>query len=223
MLSPRQIRAGRALLGWEAKALAERTNLSRETICNIETGKTQPHAESLDHIAKALIAGGVEFTASQGVRLRTTGVEIYQGADRFEDFCDFTYEQVKANGGDVCLSVTDERLFSKYRRDTPAHYRRMQDLYDRGIMKSFRILANQSNFGTIYTYTTYRWQPEAALTPTAFYVFAQCLALLSFAEDNPPFVVVIQSPALASAYRLAFDAAWNVAKPPPKKPKAGKP
>jgi transcriptional regulator with XRE-family HTH domain len=216
MLTPRQIRAARGLLGWEATELGRRTSLSRETIANIESGRTDARAGSLERIAKAFDEGGIEFTANQGVRLKPSGLEVYEGPERFEDFYEFLYEQVRTHGGDVCLSVTDERLLAKYRKDSTVHYQRMQELFDRGVITSFRILANRSNFASKYPYNIYKWQPDASLSPTAFYTFGECLALISFVHDTPPYVVVLQSAPLASSYRQAFDAAWTAAKDPPK-------
>ena len=76
------------------------------------------------------------------------------------DFYDFLYDHLKDNGGNVCLSIVDERLLSKYRKDPAKHYERMQDLSDRGVIKSFRILANKSNFANTYPYNQYKWQTE---------------------------------------------------------------
>jgi transcriptional regulator with XRE-family HTH domain len=216
MPSFRQIRAARALLGWEITELANRTGLNRRTLYNIESDRTKPQDGSIERIEKCLRDAGVDFTDHDGVRLRGDDIETFIGSERFEAFTDFTYEHIKQHGGHVCLSVSDERLFSKYRRNTPEHYQRMQDLHERGILKSFRILANQSNFASTYTYNTYKWQPQTSFAPTAFYVFGNCLALVSFAHTTPPYVAVLRSAPLADAYRLAFDAAWRAAKPPPK-------
>lgn len=215
MITGRQIRAGRALLDWDAEDLAAKTGLSRDTIFNIEKGIVQARGGSIEKITIAFNNSGVEFTENQGVRLRPNGLEVYEGPERFEAFYDFLYEQLKVHGGDICLSVSDERLLAKYRKDHLVHYRRMQDLHDRGAIKSFRILANQSNFATQYSYNTYKWQREASLAPTAFYTFTDCLALISFVHPTPPYIVVIQSAPLANSYRLAFDAAWTAASDPP--------
>ena len=211
MLTPRQIRAARGLLGWDAAELGKRAGIHRQTIANIETGRTQPQAGSIEPMAKALTDAGVEFTANEGVRIKPSDIEIFEGPDRFAAFNDFFYEQVKQQGGDICLSVTDERFFAKYMPNTIEHYERMQKLYEADVFKSFRILANESNFATKYTYNTYKKQRESGLSPTAFYTFANCLSLISFVHTTPPYVVVIQSPPLASAYTLAFNAAWDIA------------
>ena len=216
MLTPRQIRAARGLLGWDAAELGDHAGVHRQTIANIESGHTHPQADSIGRIKQALNDAGVEFLANQGVRLKSSDVEIYEGPERFEDFIDFVYEQIATHGGHICLSVTDESLFSKYRKDTKDHYERMQKLYDQGGFKSFRILANKSNFATDYTYNTYKQLPGEALAPTAFYTFANYLALISFAHTTPPYVLVVKSTPLASSYRQAFDIAWVTATEPPK-------
>jgi transcriptional regulator with XRE-family HTH domain len=215
MITPRQIRAARGLLGWEATELGARTNLSRETIANIESGRTQAREGSLERILRAFDQGGVEFTANQGVRLKSKGLEVYEGPDRFDEFYTFLYEHLRAHGGDVCLSVTDERLLAKYRKNSSIHYERMQDLSNQGVIKSFRILANKSEFRSKYPYNLYKWQPGSSLSPTAFYTFGDCLALISFVHDPAPYVVVLQSQPLADSYRQAFDVAWAAAKEPP--------
>jgi transcriptional regulator with XRE-family HTH domain len=215
MLTIRQIRAARALLGWEATEVSERSGVHRHTIANIEAGRTQPHAGSVEAIARAFIDAGVEFTPNEGVRIKPSHIELFEGLDRFAAFSDFFYEQVKNHGGEICLSVTDERFFEKYMPNTIEHYERMQKLFDARVFKSFRILANESNFATKYNYNTYKKQHEASPSPTAFYTFADCLALISFVHATPPFVVVIQSAPLAHSYTLAFDAAWKIADEPP--------
>jgi len=211
-----QIRAARALLGWSQSDLAETAAISRTKVIAIEKGSAVPTPEIMSRLRIALSQAGVEFAANHGVRLRPSGLDVYEGPNRFEDFYNFLYDQLKRFGGDVCLSVTDERLLAKYRKNATVHYNRMQELYERGIFKSFRILANKSNFASDWSYNTYKWQPRSSIAPTAFYTFADCLALISFVHETPPYVVVIQSAPIADAYRQAFDTAWIVAKSPPK-------
>jgi transcriptional regulator with XRE-family HTH domain len=219
-LTARQISAAMALAGMNQDELASAAGIARPTLNKILRDGVVAKEATLSSIRHTLEARNIEFTANQGVRLRPGGLEVYEGPERFEAFYDFLYEQLKAHGGDVCLSVTDERLLAKYRKDHTVHYERMQDLHDRGVIKSFRILANQSNFSSKYPYNLYKWQPKASLAPTAFYTFGDCLALISFVHDTPPYVVVLQSAPLANSYRQAFDAAWAAAEEPPR-PKEG--
>ncbi|MBI1274243.1 MAG: helix-turn-helix domain-containing protein [Alphaproteobacteria bacterium] len=213
MINGRQIRAARALLDWDAEDLAAKTGLSRDTIFNIEKGAVQARGATIEKIVSAFSLCGIEFTDYQGVRLKPTGVTIFDGPEKFDEFYSFLFEHLNKYGGEVCLSVVDENLLSKYRKDPSLHYRRMKELCDSGTVESFRILANKSKFTP--TFSTYKWQPGPALSPTAFYAFGDCLALISFVHNPPPYVVVLQSAPLAEAYRQAFNIAWDVAMAPP--------
>lgn len=79
MLDPIQIRAGRSLLGWSARELAERTGLHITTIQRLERNREQlrGHATTLDRIRRALESAGVELLdandsgAGPGVRIKS--------------------------------------------------------------------------------------------------------------------------------------------------------
>lgn len=64
-----QIRGARGLLNWSVRELAERSGVHRNTITNIETGKSGGEVSSLTAIRSALEEAGVEFLEG-GVKLR---------------------------------------------------------------------------------------------------------------------------------------------------------
>lgn len=61
VITPAQIRAARALLGWQQKELAERCGLSEVAIKNIERGRSDPRSSSLAAIIKAFDEAGLVF------------------------------------------------------------------------------------------------------------------------------------------------------------------
>jgi transcriptional regulator with XRE-family HTH domain len=69
-----QIRAARGLVSWTVRDLSERSGVHRNTITNIETGKSGGEAETLKAVQRALEKAGVIFIAENGdgpgVRLR---------------------------------------------------------------------------------------------------------------------------------------------------------
>jgi transcriptional regulator with XRE-family HTH domain len=215
-----QIRGALGLLRWENEDLAKACNITPQTISNIKRGVTRAQPRILAAIRRVFEYSGIEFLDNSGVRFKTNDINVYDGPDHFDEFYDFLYDHLNRHGGEVCLSVDDERLLAMYRKNPAVHYDRMQNLSDKGIIKSFRILANKSHFATKYPYNSYKWQPGSSVAPTAFYAFGDCLALISFTHNPPPYVVVLQSAPLAEAYRQAFEIAWAVAKvPPPSKAK----
>jgi transcriptional regulator with XRE-family HTH domain len=210
MPTGKQIRAARMLVDWDADELAKRIGMSRVSIQNIERGDARPKTETMEKIVRAFFDVGIEFTENEGLRRRPHGVEIFEGPDRFDEFYDFLYDHMLDRGGEVCLSVVDERLLAKYRTNPEVQRQRMRELVKSGQV-TYRVLVTEGDFTG--DYVEYRQQPAQAAAPTAFYAFGECLALISFPQNVSPHVVVIRSEPLTQAYRQAFHAAWEKAKP----------
>jgi transcriptional regulator with XRE-family HTH domain len=72
-----QLRAARALLGWNLERLSAACGLPVRTLGRFEREETTPRASTLSAIRAALEAAGVEFIAENGggagVRLRVRG------------------------------------------------------------------------------------------------------------------------------------------------------
>ena len=78
MLTPAQLRAARALVGWTREDLAEQSGVFANTIRNFEQGVSDPKQGTILKWRRALEAVGVEFqdedqTKGAGVRLRHPG------------------------------------------------------------------------------------------------------------------------------------------------------
>jgi transcriptional regulator with XRE-family HTH domain len=212
MITGRQIRAARALLGIDAIDLAQEAGLNRDTVTGLEQGTRQPHRASLEKITHILAQRGIEFTEHEGVRFKSDDIEVFKGREQFHDFTEFVYDHLNRFGGAVCISAVDEKLFRQYRKDIDLYRKRMSALVARGDV-TVRILATESNFTS--SWAKYKWQPKQSGLPTSFYAFGDCLALVSFAHETPPYVVLLKSGPFAEAYRHAFEIAWNAAKAPP--------
>jgi transcriptional regulator with XRE-family HTH domain len=213
-LSPSQLRAARALLDWSRADLAKHTGVSEPTIHRLENGIGKAEAKTQAKIRHTIENKGVEFTDNEGVRFKPSDVTIYDGVEAFEKFHEFLYYHLKEIGGDVCLSIYDEPALAKYRKDPEIHRGRMRELYGNGKSK-FRILTTKSTWNT-RGYITFKWLPDQRATPTGFYAFGDCLALVSFVNPLSPYIVVLQSGPITEAYRQGFNIAWEQAKEPPK-------
>jgi transcriptional regulator with XRE-family HTH domain len=67
MITAKQIRAARALIGWRQSDLAEKSGLAEITVRKIEKGDCDPRASSLARIEVAFNDVGIVFE-SDGVR-----------------------------------------------------------------------------------------------------------------------------------------------------------
>jgi predicted transcriptional regulator len=68
MISPRQIRAARALLDWSQLELADRAIISLNALKRLESGRGDPRLSTVLAIKSALEAAGIEFVSGSGNR-----------------------------------------------------------------------------------------------------------------------------------------------------------
>ena len=61
MITPRQIRAARALLDWSQQELADSAIVSLNALARLERGTVDPRTSTVSAVEKALIEAGVEF------------------------------------------------------------------------------------------------------------------------------------------------------------------
>jgi predicted transcriptional regulator len=61
MITPAQIRAARALLGWKQVDLAKAAGLSALAVKGAEGGRTDPRTSTLNAIERAIEEAGVKF------------------------------------------------------------------------------------------------------------------------------------------------------------------
>ncbi|WP_342629775.1 helix-turn-helix domain-containing protein [Nguyenibacter vanlangensis] len=66
MITARQIRAGRALLGWSQQQLADRAILSRNAVAKLERGEVDPRASTVEAVRRILEQHGVIFVPASG-------------------------------------------------------------------------------------------------------------------------------------------------------------
>jgi predicted transcriptional regulator len=75
MITARQIRAARALLGWSQQQLADKAIVSLNALARLEKGIVDSRVSTVLSVQKALTKAGVEFLAAdqegEGVRLKS--------------------------------------------------------------------------------------------------------------------------------------------------------
>ncbi|MBI1208540.1 MAG: helix-turn-helix domain-containing protein [Azospirillum sp.] len=70
-ITPAQLRAGRAFLGWSQTKLAKAAAVSLSTVRDFEKGRTSPIRTTLLAMRTALEAAGIEFQGTDSIRLRS--------------------------------------------------------------------------------------------------------------------------------------------------------
>lgn len=216
-LGARQISAAMALAGMTQDELASLAGIARPSLNRILNEEVLAKDDTLNKIRHALESRNIEFIPAEGVRRHFGTVDRLEGGGALHRFYDDVYETVK-DGGELCVSGVDERLFVKFYADDAAgqfHRERMNAIKDR---LKFRVLLKEGD--TYYrntSYIEYRWIQKQFFFEHPIYVYNNKLAFIKFDKSNLE-ILRIAMPSMATAFRLQFDFMWEHSiVPPPRK------
>lgn len=212
MITQRQIRAARALLGWDAADLAEKAGLTRATLSNIENGLVQARAATIEKIKKVFIESGLEFLDHDGVRRRPENVEVLEGREGLISLMEEVYEACKQrNAGEIVISGVSEKEFQMALGEYDKEYIEKMSLLPEVNMR--HLIAENDTNTVSSDYGQYRCVSNQSFKSVPFYVFSDKLAIILFSANPTPKIFVIQSREIAEAYRGQFENMWQSAKP----------
>lgn len=212
MLTPKQIKAARALLDWSQKVLGEKCDgVSEPTIKLIENEKIHSTPGTLGIIRKTFEDHGIEFLPQHGVRFRGNVIHEYQGQDGFRDFFDDIYSVARDAGGQICLfNGVPEKIINWLGKDWyELHSKRMLEIKDK---LDFKIIIKEGNDAFIAgSFARYKWFPESDFHEDTIYVYGNKTAFIKFQSDSVE-VKVLEDDGFAESFKTLFNIAWkNVA------------
>jgi transcriptional regulator with XRE-family HTH domain len=206
--SIQQIKAARALLDWNQGDLAKAAGLSLPSIAKVESGMTQPRSDTLQAIQSAFEQNGIEFLDSPGVQMRQESfkVDVMHGREGvLRLFGDI--EITMANGGELLISSVAERYWiTEYGDKFWSTLRRRRGL---GVIP--RLLIKEGDCDVIIGPEVYRSIPASIFSSsTPHYIYRNKMALV---QIHPTVrVVLIESSAVAEAFRNLFEHNWKIGK-----------
>ena len=203
-----QIRAARALLGWNQHDLADKAGLSQTGIARIENGTNQPNSKTLAKIETAFDQAEIEFLGDAGLRKRSGEIKVFQGADGFKEFMNDIYHVAKEQGGEFCLHNAKPDNWYKWLGEDwfKMHSERMANLGDQ---IRFKITAEEGNTNLISSkFAEYRWFPKELFDDQCIYAYGDRLAFVNFRE-NDILIRMLQDKSFAEGFRILFNIAWD--------------
>lgn len=215
MITTAQIRGARGILNWSQGDLSERTDISATSIGSIENGLTQARTSTLELIQNAFEDAGIEFLPNDGIRKKSTSINIFRGEKGFADFYDDIYQTAVTIGGNCTFFVNnvDETVFLKWGKGIFAsHSERMNKLG--GVKYKILVQEGDTNF-VASSYADYRWLPKEFFSTVPFYVYGDKLAMILFEVE--PTVLVFEYPLISEAYKKQFEAMWEISHQPKNK------
>lgn len=208
MISSRQIRAARGLLGWTQTHLAQAADMHLNAINKIENEAGVPRTLSLTRIKKTLEMAGVRFRAPCGVELREDVFELarFDGKDFMRRAIDDVIAIVRRPEDEILTCTPDEKLFNQSDRAQNDRYYRHMKRYgfrERIITgRDYHLFANESK-------ASYRWLPGKVLGTVTYVVYGDRVAFINWGMAE---VLAIRSTSLAATFRGQFEFLWQQAK-----------
>jgi DNA-binding XRE family transcriptional regulator len=205
MLSKEQIKAGRAMLDWSQKKLAEKcAHVSEPTIKLIESGKVNSTEATLTAIKNTLEDAGLEFLPQDGVRFRDDLVTVIEKIDEHDNiYCrllEHVYQTMKGSYGEVLHSFVDNALSPQEVID------REQILRKNGL--TFRHLIRHGDNYLLYPLDEYRFLPKGHYLNNSSLVYGDWYAVMINRDDK---AIIIHDPEMK---RKEFNIIWEVGETP---------
>lgn len=218
MISPAQIRAARALLGWSQTQLIRAVRLTPAALSRLESGQAKGRANTLQRLENTLTQAGIEFTDGEGVKLRqkTVGLVQYDGRDAISCMQDDIYvTMMRAGARTMYLNGVDERRFMKA---SPASLSQIQKKIEKaGIRQKILIQDGDRYFVMPTEVASYKWISSELFGHVPTIIFDRKVAVIFWGP--PTQVVVMENAALAETYLKQFNAMWRMAKAVPFTPR----
>ena len=213
IISGRQIRGARGLLGWSMEDLASKTDINRITIRQIEGDEVQPQEKTLTKIFAIFDKHGIEFLPDEGLKIRKQEARFYSGKTGYRQFLDHVYETLRDGGAIRQFNFGDLRYLPYEESFVTEHIQRMSEV------KSLdaKVLETGGETKNPVTYCSYRYLDKKFKEMAPWYLYGDYLVLSLFETGGKREFVTIHSKLLAERYLKEFDIFWDMAEAPRKK------
>jgi len=217
MIKPKQIKAGRAILGWLQKDLAKKSGYALSTINNIEREIVEPHPNTMNILQKTLENEGVEFIEGLGVRLKDEifEVSVLEGLKGFEMFYQDIYRTMTDNPEypDILLQGCQEEKFFGNKEIGKLLREYQIRISEKGVVTRLFYEEGDTTFKK-YLYEKqlliFRHLPKRYFQPVPLYIYGDKYAV--FKWGNPVRIIVTHNKELSNSFRKQFEALWDIAK-----------
>lgn len=216
-LTPKKIKAARALLGWSQTVLANKTTLSMQTIKKLESSDEADFnlgTDTASKIFEAFLSHNVTLT-DKGVEYIEEGITRLEGQEGFLRFRQDLYDTLLLQkSSDILVSNVDERDFVKWqggKKETDKHTERMNSL--KNLKMRIMIQEGDTNF-VASEYAEYRWMPKNLFTEDApFYIYGNKTAMIKFFKNSVE-IIIVNDASITNALRQMLNNMWELSSEP---------
>lgn len=202
MITPRQCRAARGLLGYTQAELAQKAGLSKTGLNNFESGKSSMKASTQELLKKALEDGGIEFTKGEGVKLRTNETTMLYGNDALIQLWEHIFDKYSGYGGEVLIIQAHQNTPS----NEVSNFLNARTNFINSQKIKQRVLLCEGDDYQFKSQALCKWIPKESFEyGNSKYIFGNYVAI-KMLQDN--MIVLINSAQAAEAERKQFNDMW---------------
>lgn len=213
IITGRQIRAARGLMGWTMEDLSDKSGINRISIRQIENDEVQPQEKTTTRLFGIFDKHGIEFLPEEGVKIRKQEARFYSGKAGYRQFLDHVYETLQDGGAIRQFNFGDIRYLPYEESFVGEHLHRMTLI--KGL--DAKVLETGGETKNPVSYCQYRYLGKKFKDMAPWYLYGDYLVLSLNELGGKREFVTIQSKLLADRYLKEFDLFWNMAEPPRKK------
>jgi transcriptional regulator with XRE-family HTH domain len=208
IITSRQIRAARGLIGWTQADLAAAANLSRSTVAAIEKETANPTLDILNRIRAEFENRQVEFLTQEGVRFRQPTIQYDDQPDANRRLLEDIYgvaSEYKFN-----TSIGDILIFGLKEEDSENSLgdyleEHIERLKQAGLEE--KILCSPDTRTFVAPRAWYRVLPEFDSAQSPIHIYGDKIAVLQWRPKE--IVFIVESKPIATAFRAMFYQIWN--------------
>lgn len=205
-MTPKQSKAARILLDWQAKELAHHAGVSAATVVNFEKHGATLRGDVHDKILGAYLRAGVRFQGEVGVTAKAETSQIIEGEDSVAQLWKLILDAFEGHdSGEVLITHVDEkRALKQSNADLEQH---LENLKEAGITE--RLLSCEGDTFFLAPPHCYRWlSKEVFSAGRSTYVFNGCVAV-QFWHNNV--ILFVRNKKVYTSEKNRFETLWDSA------------
>ena len=209
MISPRQVKAARALLDWTQTDLAKASGLHLNAINKLEKGLSEPRSATMERIRNACETAGIRFRGLRGVEMKADTFEMarFEGPDFMRHFVDNELAGLQGPNDEGLYFILDEGFFAE--ADAAQVARFNKNRIKRGFRERYITKKNDKTYRRADK-EFYRWLPDKALGTIAYAILGNRVAFLQWKTQE---LIIIRNKSLAMTFTNQFEFLWAQAHP----------
>ena len=209
IISPEQIKAARAWMGWTREYLAEEAGVSTGTIRNIEDGKVSPR--SVEPIRLVFESKGFKFYGRHGLSRQPSETKTFAGPDSCDEFYQELLSIAKQKGGEiVAIFRTQQQLARALGVTDFTRHERLEQLAKHAVIKC--LLSEDRELAFNLASIHFRATPHNPFGPMAQIVYGDTTIII-VGNGREFFFHITKSVETANSGLKDFASRWEAALP----------